>query len=261
MVTPSLHHATTAAVLRSGWQAHSDRKAFAVDIQSARVRRAQAMIEGVRAGQTVGALLGYQFERALHDAKLDRLDRRLPQRLPAGAAGRTGRSGQRRGAGRDRRAQRRRRAGAAARPRNGSTATLRSPPSPLPASLNGDAPAVRRMFGELDETFDAVGDLLLAESVHQLVGGSALRAGLAADAVGPRDRTCPPTTTCCARRAAASASATTSASCSGIRCRPVGPTTGRSSSSSRPRGLAATPARSGVEVGAGLDPAGARSIC
>lgn len=50
--------------------------------------------------------------------------------------------------------------------------------------LGADAPALLRIIAELDETFDAVGDLLLAESVHQLVGGSALRAGLAADAVG-----------------------------------------------------------------------------
>ena len=82
VVTPSMHHATTAAVLRSGWQAHTDRRAFAVDIQSTRVRRAQAMVEGVRAGQAVDALLGYQFERALHDAELDRFIAgfRLPTR-------------------------------------------------------------------------------------------------------------------------------------------------------------------------------------
>jgi hypothetical protein len=42
---------------------------------------------------------------------------------------------------------------------------------------------VLRMLAELDESFDAAADLLLAESVHQLVGGSPLRAGLAADAV------------------------------------------------------------------------------
>ena len=40
------------------------------------------------------------------------------------------------------------------------------------------------LFTALDDTVDAVGDLLLAEGVHQLVGGSPLRAGLTADTVG-----------------------------------------------------------------------------
>ncbi len=183
VVTPSMHHATTAAVLRSGWQAHSDRKAFAVDIQSARVRRAQAMIEGVRAGQTVGALLGYQFERALHDAKLDRLIAGfrsayplaplVEPAAPGSAEARVAIGARNVVDGQALRRDRQRLDGDAA------LAAVAAP-----ASLNGDAPAVRRMLGELDETFDAVGDLLLAESVHQLVGGSALRAGLAADAAG-----------------------------------------------------------------------------
>lgn len=182
VVTPSLHHATTAAVLRSGWQAHSDRGAFAVDIQSARARRAQAMIEGVRGGQTVNALLGYQFERALHDAQLDRfiagfrrayplaplVDPTVPDvdaaRVSIGARNVVDGQSLRRD-----------------RDRLDADDALQAAAG---AALGGDGPAVRRMLAELDETFDAVGDLLLAESVHQLVGGSALRAGIAADAIG-----------------------------------------------------------------------------
>jgi Concanavalin A-like lectin/glucanases superfamily len=63
---PSLAQATTAAILRAGYQAHRDAGgALAVDLSSARVRRAQWLLDGVRAGQSPGALLGYGFERGL----------------------------------------------------------------------------------------------------------------------------------------------------------------------------------------------------
>jgi hypothetical protein len=72
--TPSLAHAATAAVLRSGYLVHQEsggRGAFAVDLSSERVRRAQWLLEGVRVGQPLGALLGYRFERTLHQQRLD----------------------------------------------------------------------------------------------------------------------------------------------------------------------------------------------
>jgi hypothetical protein len=62
---PSLNHATTAAVLRSGYLANDGR--LAVDLSSRRVRLALGLLEGMRNGQSLGALLGYQFERYLHD--------------------------------------------------------------------------------------------------------------------------------------------------------------------------------------------------
>lgn len=71
---PSLNHAAAAAVLRSGYLAHresSQGEALAVDLSSARVRRARWLLDGVRQGQPLGALLGYRFERALHEQGLD----------------------------------------------------------------------------------------------------------------------------------------------------------------------------------------------
>jgi hypothetical protein len=62
---PSLDHATTAAVLRNGYLANEGR--LAVDLSSRRVRLALAILEGMRKGQPLGALLGYQFERHVHD--------------------------------------------------------------------------------------------------------------------------------------------------------------------------------------------------
>ena len=47
--------------------------------------------------------------------------------------------------------------------------------------LTGAAPA---LVDGLRDLVDAVGDLVLAESVHQLVGGNPMRAGLAADTLG-----------------------------------------------------------------------------
>ena len=72
---PSLTHAAAAAVLRNAHlgatntpQADSP---FAISLTSRRVREADRLLEGVRQGQKLGALLGYRFERGMHDLGLD----------------------------------------------------------------------------------------------------------------------------------------------------------------------------------------------
>ena len=87
VMTPSLQHAATTSVLHSGWAAHSDPEAFAVDLTSRRVRRAMATLAAIRDGRTLEELLGYRVERDLHDRATRPLRRRVPTRLPA-AAGR-----------------------------------------------------------------------------------------------------------------------------------------------------------------------------
>jgi hypothetical protein len=67
---PSLNHATAAALLRSGYLTHAsaaDASALAVNLSSGRVRRARYLLDGIRSGQSLEALLGVQFERGLHD--------------------------------------------------------------------------------------------------------------------------------------------------------------------------------------------------
>jgi len=67
---PSLPHAKTAAVLRSGYLANASTAnpdSMAVNLSSRRVRLALSLLEGIRGGQSLGALLGYRFERGLHD--------------------------------------------------------------------------------------------------------------------------------------------------------------------------------------------------
>lgn len=182
IVAPSMHHATTAAVLRSGFLAHSDKRALAVDIQSWRVRAALGLLDGVRTGQPLSVLLGYRFERGLHDAKLDRLidgyRKAYPLRLAVAPdeehppttlsalslEARNVVDGQRlRSADRD---------------------PFMLDPRP---GDNNVAAVVDRLVADLDDTVDALADLLLAESVHHLVGGNPLRAGLSADAIGRGD--------------------------------------------------------------------------
>ena len=69
---PSIPHADAAAILRAGFvaaQADGDNSGeLSVNLSSDRVRVALALIEGIRNGQSLGALLGYQFELGLHDA-------------------------------------------------------------------------------------------------------------------------------------------------------------------------------------------------
>jgi hypothetical protein len=71
--TPSLNQAATAAVLRSGYLANRTSgtdQPLAIDLSSERVRRAQYLLDGVRQGQPLTALLGYRFERGLHENHL-----------------------------------------------------------------------------------------------------------------------------------------------------------------------------------------------
>lgn len=67
---PSLNQAVTAAVLRNGYLSHGKPDAnnvLAVNLSSERIRLALSVIEGIQAGQSLAALLGYHFERSLHD--------------------------------------------------------------------------------------------------------------------------------------------------------------------------------------------------
>jgi hypothetical protein len=67
---PSLNHAVTAAILRNGYISNATPEhpeLMNVNLSSERVRKAMQFLEGIRNGQSLGALLGYQFERGLHD--------------------------------------------------------------------------------------------------------------------------------------------------------------------------------------------------
>jgi hypothetical protein len=166
---PSINHAASAAVLRSGYLAHqqSGSQAAAIDLSSTRVRLAQKLLDGVRSGQALGALLGYQLERALHAATLDPFIKQF--RIFAPIEGVTG-------------------------DHTIDGLSLLDRRSTIPWGTDtwpkvGDATqtALETQLSSLADTVDAMSDLMLAESVHQLVGGNALRAGATVDAIGRGD--------------------------------------------------------------------------
>jgi hypothetical protein len=89
VLAPSVNHATTASILRAGYLANASAaqpEAMSVNLSSARVRVALGLIEGIRNGQPLGALLGYRLQRGLHDGhpglELDRFVAPLRKRFP-----------------------------------------------------------------------------------------------------------------------------------------------------------------------------------
>jgi hypothetical protein len=71
---PSMTQAAAGAVLRSGYLSHrgtSDEQLLAIDLSSERTSAALWLLAGIRQGQSLGALTGYQFEEGLHGLQLD----------------------------------------------------------------------------------------------------------------------------------------------------------------------------------------------
>jgi hypothetical protein len=89
VTAPSISQATTSAILRAGYIANASPQApqaLAVNVSSARVRAALELLEGIRNGQPLGALLGYRLQRGLHEGhaplELDRFVYPLRQQFP-----------------------------------------------------------------------------------------------------------------------------------------------------------------------------------
>ncbi len=184
---PSLNQAVTGAVLRGGYLANATPDtpdALAIGLTSRRVRRALDLLEGMRNGQPLGALLGYQLERGLHDAhalaEVDALIFGLRTAFPLVAnrleetydpnvsieaieasnvvdglalALQVRRSGE----------------------------TTYPYGATLPAATPAQVAAVDAEVASLLDVHDAVSDVLLAESVHQAVLGNHDRAAASLD--------------------------------------------------------------------------------
>lgn len=185
---PSLAHAGAAAVLRSG-HLSSGRAAdapFAVDLSSERVRTAIELFEGVRDGQPLGALLGYRFERGLHENHPGQfLDKYIPAfrdlaPLVARKLVPSGEPLESIGAANVvdglKLLERWRKGGAAGIP----WATGGLPGPSLRASEYG---AIVAELESLQRAVDAMADAATAESVYQLVQGNTPRAGASLDAI------------------------------------------------------------------------------
>ncbi|HEX8149789.1 MAG TPA: hypothetical protein VF591_21595 [Pyrinomonadaceae bacterium] len=187
---PSLNHAVTAAVLRNGYLANAspgNPGTLSVNLSSERVRRALIVLEGIRGGQSLGALLGYQFERGLHDrhaqAEVDRFIFGLRKAFPL----RANRLSNTKVEDEDVSIE-------AIEARNVMDGLLfvehvkktgsRTYPfgKNLPAADPAQAAAINAEADRLLDTHEAVADLALAEGVHQAVQGNYDRASSTLDA-------------------------------------------------------------------------------
>ena len=175
---PSIDHASAAAVLRSGFlanatPAHPD--TMAVNISSERVRLAMSVLQGVREGQSLGALLGYRLERGLHDrhglAEVDHViyDLRKVFPSPADPEGRQVVDA----------------LDLLQQIEKSGIATYPFGHPGLPAlQTAAEAAAVNAEIVRLRDVHDAVADLALAEGVYQAVMGNFDRVAATLDAYG-----------------------------------------------------------------------------
>jgi hypothetical protein len=189
--TPSPGHARTAAVLRAGHAANvtpDNEGTFAVNLTSARVRVALSILDGMRRGQSLGALLGYRFERGLHDrnaeAEVDQFIAGLRLRFPL----RAGKIPQTAGASPDEIGQ----VEASnvidglelARhlSRNDVSRIYPFDLEGLPPADSNQAKAIGEEAEKLLQANDAVADLAVAEATHQALAGNPERASATLDA-------------------------------------------------------------------------------
>jgi hypothetical protein len=187
---PSIPHARTAAVLRSGYLSNASAanpKTLAVNLSSDRVRLALSILEGIRNGQSLGALLGYRFERGLHDdhglAEVDKFIYPLRKEFPLVA---------------DNIAATQTDPGVpieAIEARNvmdgrklidkiqvSGNSTYPFGLTTLPAATSAESNAINSEVNRLLDAYDAIADLALAEGVHQAVQGNFDRIGATLDA-------------------------------------------------------------------------------
>ncbi len=190
---PSMAHATAAGVLRNGYLTRSgnDRKRYALDLSSERVRTARWLLDAVRDGQPLGAALGYRVERILHERQLEIYLDPLRASFPLVTVREPGIDG----------------AGRAMMARNvvDGLALRTAWPEKVPwgehglpgagsaeqqalrdaldaelGALDTSSPSVK---GSLMDPLDAVADLLTAEAVYQLIRGNTAASVTSLDAM------------------------------------------------------------------------------
>ncbi len=170
---PSSNHAIAAAILLNGYLSQKVAGAapgnFAMNLSSRRIRKAIDFLQGMKNGQDLSTLLGYQFERMLHDQNIDsiQLDKYIYDfrdkypviagKLTSGGDART----------------------TAARNVVDGLALIeayRKNTWNSGISMNNtDKTRLKRILDNLEETLDSISDLLMAESVYQMVIGNPAR--------------------------------------------------------------------------------------
>ena len=192
--TPSLAQAATVAVLRSGHLSHANGAAadlLAVDLSSERVRLAQWLLDGVRQGQPLAALLGYRFERRLQELRVGQFASFFREVAPLvakkleAAQGLSAESIAANNVVDGLALQRAWKTAKVALTPGGPLMSLfaRLAKRPDPARLRDAQDRLVAALNMLDDSVDAVGDALLAESVHQAVQGNPQRTASTLDAI------------------------------------------------------------------------------
>lgn len=204
---PTLNHATTAGLLRNAYLSHRNgspgSNPFEIDLTSRRVRTALDVLDGIREGHPLGALIGYQIEREIgersrHETELTAMPRlilSLRDIAPLTARQLTDRAAP---------------AGTVSGEAVAATGvvdgvrlselwqsskadvmkTLKEGPKNNPYIVPGSwkAPslaeekALGEIIGHAADSIDAAADILLAESVHQLAQGNIPASATALDA-------------------------------------------------------------------------------
>jgi hypothetical protein len=194
--TPSPSHAAAAAILASGYRSHPEgsgpRRPFAVDLSSERVRVALSILDGIRAGEPLGGLLGYRFERALHEPPFAGLIDKFRQYSSLPVTGTDPSSTTARAVGACNVVD------ALQLHREWMDAKRSIPDGwigdgrPLPADPPQNVKArVQAVLEEIDDRIDALGDILLTEGVYQLARGNSERAAAALQAAAQPSATPP----------------------------------------------------------------------
>ena len=184
---PSFEQARAAAILRNGYMTHkgtADENLLSMDISSERVRKALYLLDGVRQGQDLSALLGYIFETGLHSLNLDKYTQPFRDRFPVVANKLTPSSDPSESV-------------AASNVVDGVALVAAFETNTLVAGQNwgaglpapgNDQTQVLSLIAALDDYSDALGDVSIAESVFQIVRGNFGRAGGLMDAISQGDR-------------------------------------------------------------------------
>ena len=182
---PSLTQAATVALLRNGHLTHSTaevRDLLAIDLSSERVRLANYLLDGVRQGQPLGALLGYRFERRLHELKLDHLIVSFRKVAPLGGKlANTNEPVEAIAANNVVDGLELRRKWDSVKDNPDASADFLSALNPPPATA--ERTTLRNELNALDDAVDAVSDAVVAESVYQAVRGNTTRTASTLDAI------------------------------------------------------------------------------
>jgi hypothetical protein len=184
---PSFEQARTAAILRNGYMTHkgtADEGLLSLDISSDRVRKALYLLDGVRQGQNLSALLGYLFESGLHDLHLDKYTQPFRDLFPVVANQLTPSSDPSEAVAASNVVDG---VALAAAFEKGTFAIGGNWGTGLPPA-GPDQTSVSTLLKTIDDYSDALGDVSIAEAVFQIVRGNFGRAGGLMDAISKGDR-------------------------------------------------------------------------